>query len=65
LTPLVVGRAGPIYLAGAMLLGFGFLASAWAFSRRLTSQRARGVLKASLIYLPAILGLLLIDGIKP
>jgi heme o synthase len=65
LTPLVVGRAGPIYLAGAVLLGFGFLASAWAFSRRLTSRRARGVLKASLIYLPAILGLLLIDGIKP
>jgi protoheme IX farnesyltransferase len=62
LTPLVIGQAGPVYLAGALLLGLGFLASAWAFSRRHTSQRARGVLKTSLVYLPAILGLLLIDG---
>jgi protoheme IX farnesyltransferase len=62
LTPLVVGHAGPVYLIGALFLGAGFLASALAFAHAQSPRRARGVLRASLVYLPAILGLLLIDG---
>ena len=63
LMPVVVGGAGPVYLAGALLLGIGFLAYAVGFSLRRTTERARGVLRASLIELPALLALWLLDGI--
>lgn len=62
LMPLLVGRAGPLYLGGAVVLGASFLGVALAFWRVRSPARARGVLRASLIYLPALLGLLLIDG---
>jgi len=55
LMPAVVGGAGPVYLAGALILGIGFLAHAIGFSLRRSTARARGVLRASLIYLPALL----------
>jgi heme o synthase len=63
LAPLVVGGAGPVYLAGALLLGIGFLVCAVGFVRRRSLARARAVLRASLIYLPALLTLLFLDGI--
>lgn len=62
LMPLLLGRAGPLYLVGAVVLGAGFLSVALAFWRVRSLARARGVLRASLIYLPALLALLLIDG---
>jgi protoheme IX farnesyltransferase len=64
LAPLVVGGAGPVYLAGALFLGIGFLACAVGFARRRSDARARAVLRASLIYLPALLLLLLWDGMS-
>jgi protoheme IX farnesyltransferase len=63
LMPVLSGGAGPVYLAGALLLGIGFLACAVGFTRRRSLARARTVLRASLIYLPALLTLLLLDGI--
>src|SRR5262249_37364561 len=63
LAPLVVGGAGWVYLAGALLLGVGFLACAVGFARRRSRTRARIVLRASLIYLPALLTLLLLNTI--
>jgi protoheme IX farnesyltransferase len=60
--PAVFGWAGGLYLVGAVLLGVGFLAFAAAFWRRRTITGARGVLRASLVYLPALLALLLLDG---
>jgi protoheme IX farnesyltransferase len=62
LTPLVVGRAGPVYLAGALVLGIGFLVCAVGFARRPALAWARAVLRASLIYLPALLIFLILDG---
>jgi protoheme IX farnesyltransferase len=62
LLPLLLGRAGGLYLAGALALGAGFLGFAVAFWRVRSLARARGVLRASLIYLPALLALLVIDG---
>ena len=62
LMPLLLGRAGVLYLAGAVALGAGFLGFALAFWRVRSVARARGVLRASLIYLPALLALLVIDG---
>ena len=63
LAPLALGGAGPVYLAGALLLGISFLACAVGFARRRSVARARVVLRASLIYLPALLMLLLWAGI--
>ena len=54
---------GVVYLAGALILGIGFLAYAIGFSLRRSNSRARGVLRASLIYLPALLTLWLLGGI--
>ena len=62
LMPVVLGAAGPIYLAGAALLGLGFLGYTLGFIRSHSVAQARRVLRASLIYLPALLALLLADG---
>jgi protoheme IX farnesyltransferase len=63
LSPLVLGQAGVVYFVGAIALGVGFLAFTIAFLRKRSIERARGVLRASLVYLPVLLALLLLDGI--
>jgi protoheme IX farnesyltransferase len=60
LLPALLGDAGPLYAVGAALLGAGFLASAVQFACRPSDRRARRVLRASLLYLPGLLGLLLL-----
>jgi protoheme IX farnesyltransferase len=60
--PGLVGQAGPLYLAAALVLGLGFLIAALGFLRRPSVGQARRVLRASLVYLPALLALLLITG---
>jgi protoheme IX farnesyltransferase len=60
--PVVLGQAGGIYLAGALLLGVGFLGTAVGFLRHRSVTWARRVLRASLVYLPALFALLLING---
>jgi protoheme IX farnesyltransferase len=62
-TPFLIGRAGPIYLASALLLGIGFLLCAVGFARLSSLARARTVLQASLVYLPALLIFQLLDRI--
>jgi protoheme IX farnesyltransferase len=62
LTPLLAGAVGPVYVAGAALLGAGFLAAALGFRRAPSVPAARRVLRASLVYLPGVLALLLLDG---
>jgi protoheme IX farnesyltransferase len=59
--PVFFGPAHGLYLAGAVLLGTGFLARAAAFAGERTDRRARKVLRASLLYLPGLLALLLLD----
>jgi protoheme IX farnesyltransferase len=63
LMPLLLGRAGVLYLTGAVVLGVGFLGFALAFWHARSLARARGVLRASLVYLPVLLALLLIDAL--
>jgi protoheme IX farnesyltransferase len=58
LLPAVLRVAGPVYWIAAMTLGIGFLVPAIAFARRPSLGCARRVLRASLVYLPAILVLL-------
>jgi protoheme IX farnesyltransferase len=59
--PALSGAAGPAYFGGALLLGLGFLASALGFRRAHSPRRARLVLRASLLYLPGLFALLLLD----
>ncbi len=60
--PVFVGMAGPRYLWGALLAGAVFAAYTVRFLLSPSNQRARHVLRASLIYLPVIWILLLLDG---
>jgi heme o synthase len=59
LMPTVVGLAGPYYFAGALLLGLFYLAASVLFWSDVSDRTARRLLRASILYLPAILGLLL------
>lgn len=61
LIPAFRGVVGPAYAVGAMLLGVGFLAFCVFFLRAPTKRRARAVVLASVIYLPLVLGLMLLD----
>lgn len=62
LVPWTVGVSGPVYAAGAALLGLGFLVSAGRFTVSLDRQRARMMFFASIVYLPLLLGLLMLDS---
>jgi protoheme IX farnesyltransferase len=64
LVPVALGLSGPVYSAGAIVLGGGFLASTLRFARASSIGQARRVLRASLIYLPAVLALLLLDTLS-
>ena len=64
LSPFLFGLAGSVYLTGALLLGLIFLGFAVQFSRHLTVARARQLFLVSIVYLPLLLGLLVLDKMK-
>jgi len=55
------GATGTVYLAGSVVLGLGFLASAVRAALKPSWQTDRAAFLYSLIYLPALLVLMLID----
>ncbi len=59
--PAVRGMAGPVYTAGALVLGALYVAASAAFALRESRERARAVLLVSLVYLPLVLSLVLLD----
>jgi len=61
LMPAAAGAAGPVYFAGALLLGLYFLARAAAFAFAPAPGSARRLMRASLIYLPLLLAILCAD----
>jgi heme o synthase len=61
LLPVAFGMSGNIYLAGALGLGLWFLYSGVRVAIERSVARARGVLMASVLYLPLIYGLMLFD----
>jgi len=63
LVPAVEGVAGPVYVAGALLLGLAYAGSALLFALREDARRARLVLYTSLVYLPALFTLTLLDPV--
>jgi protoheme IX farnesyltransferase len=64
LFPALLGIAGVIYFSGAILLGAAFFFFAIQFARGLNAERARHLFIASIVYLPALLGLLVLDKVK-
>jgi heme o synthase len=61
LCPFLFRMTGPVYLAGALLLGLVFLWYAIQFSRHLTIPRARQLFYVSILYLPLLLALMVLD----
>jgi len=61
LGPAVVEMTGRAYFFGALWLGLTFLGFAVAFALQATQDRARNLMRASLIYLPALLLLMILD----
>ncbi|MGZ5567152.1 MAG: heme o synthase, partial [Limisphaerales bacterium] len=61
LCPFIFHLVGPLYLVGALVLGGGFLWYAFRFSRELSVARARALFYASILYLPLLLGLMVLD----
>ena len=61
LLPGILGMSGRIYLTGALLSGLWFLYSGVRVALERSTLRARKVLIASVLYLPLIYGLMLID----
>jgi heme o synthase len=64
LFPVVLGMAGWIYLGSAIVLGGMFLIAAVRFSRHLSMEHARQLFYASILYLPLLFGVMVLDKIK-
>jgi protoheme IX farnesyltransferase len=64
LLPGLMSMTGRVYLGGALLLGAGFLHYGLRVARERTIRRARGVLLASVIYLPILYCLMLVDRVR-
>jgi heme o synthase len=61
LLPTLLGYAGYIYFAAALLSGIALLASALKFSRLRTAISARSLFMMSNLYLPVVMLLLVVD----
>jgi protoheme IX farnesyltransferase len=61
LGPVLLASAGALYLSGALLLGLYFLRHALHFQASRSVEQARKMLRVSLVYLPGLLALLLLD----
>jgi protoheme IX farnesyltransferase len=61
LLPTALGIAGPVYLAGAVLIGAALVALGVMQARMPSAVTARRVLFGTLLYLPLLLGLLAVD----
>jgi len=61
LLPTLVGMTGAVYAVGAALLGLYFLRSGMRVASERSLSRARGVLLASVVYLPLLYGLMVLD----
>jgi protoheme IX farnesyltransferase len=64
LCPFLFKLTGPVYLVGALVLGLAFLWFAIQFSRDLTVTRARQLFYASILYLPLLLTVMVLDKLK-
>lgn len=61
LIPATLGVFGKLYLGGAIVLGIAFFVMGLQLSRNQSNAAARRLLLASVIYLPLLLSLMMID----
>jgi heme o synthase len=61
LVPALLGVTGALYFYGALVLGLGYAGAAVALGRAVTTARAWRVFLASIVYLPALLTLMVLD----
>ena len=61
LLPFVIHISGYLYLAGALLLGCGFIYHAWKLLRSQGSEHAMQTFGYSIVYLSLLFALLLVD----
>lgn len=62
LVPAITGESGGLYAIGAAVLGLAFLYSSERFAFHRTNVRARQLLIASILYLPLLFTLLILDS---
>jgi len=62
LMPSLMGMSGKIYFWGALVLGLVMLYTAFLFQRSHSNLDARKILGASILYLPVLLILIIVDG---
>jgi len=60
--PTVIGMTGRLYLCGALVIGVIMLGVAVCFARNHGAADARRLLKASIVYLPLLLLLIVLDA---
>jgi protoheme IX farnesyltransferase len=65
LIPAFTGHAGRVYLVGAGILGAGFLYYGARMAAQRTNFLARQLLMASILYLPLVFALLMMDRTRP
>lgn len=63
LMPTWMGLSGQVYLVGALMLGLLFLAAAIRMARFKTKWEARRLLLASVLYLPLLFGLMVLNPV--
>ena len=61
LLPAFYAMSGKFYLVGALMMGIAFLYASWQVFSDRSLLNARGVLKASVIYLPLLYCLMVLD----
>jgi heme o synthase len=61
--PTLVGLTGAWYMAGALVLGTGFLVMGTRLAMNRTDEMARRVFQVSIAYLPALLLLMVLDKV--
>ena len=61
LLPSLLKMTGPVYFAGALILGLGFAGAAIQTGLKRTNTSAKTLLFASIIYLPVLLALMVFD----
>ncbi|MGH9838737.1 MAG: heme o synthase [Blastocatellia bacterium] len=61
LLPTLLHFSGWIYFAGAAILGVWFLRASITMAREMSRDQARKLLKASVLYLPLLLGLMVLN----
>jgi len=62
--PTFFGLTGMVYLLGAMLLGFVYLGYGFAVALFRSNTHARRLLRVSVLYLPALLILMMVDKVS-